>query len=72
MTDTPDHGLTVTAINKTERLALRSDGEILPLGFLDSDGEPTQEVDEAVVFVCGSDDIWFTGVIADFETTTYH
>lgn len=55
------------AINRAERLALRTDGVVVPITALfDHEGDETQNLDEAVSFVAGSDDLWFGAAFSDF------
>lgn len=61
--------LTIQAINLRQSLALRSDGETVPItNMLDFEGDETEDFEEAVSFVAGSDSAWFSGAVADYPT----
>lgn len=62
-------GLDVVAINLPQRLARLSNGIVVPITNLyDGDGNATEDIGEAVQFVCGSDTLqaWFNGPVAAF------
>lgn len=59
--------LTIDAIHRSRREALRSDGKIVPITrFLDHMGDDTDDVEEAASCVAGSDGAWFSILLADF------
>lgn len=63
-----DH-LTVVAINLPERIARLSSGVVVPITTLfDGDGNQTDDIEDAVQFVCGSDTLhgWFNGPVEAF------
>lgn len=61
----------VQALNIKQRLALLTDGRMVPITTLiDGDGEETQNLSEAVSFVCGSGREWFSDLISHYEAVT--
>lgn len=60
----------VEAINVADRLALLTDGRVVPItNLLDADGDETSDTAAAVGFVAGATGQWFAARIADYETT---
>lgn len=66
--------VSVSAINRTRRMALLTDGRVVPiLRFLDDDDIETEVPDEAVYFVAGSeDDTLWVGLVDLFVRQTRH
>lgn len=63
--------MAINAVKALSRLALLSDGTTVPItNLLDADGDETDDPNEAVSFVAGEGDRWFTGLCADFEEMT--
>lgn len=61
----------IPAINIFSRFALLDDGTIVPVtNLFDADGDETNDPDEAVVFVAGEGDRWFTGCCDDYAEVT--
>ncbi|WP_310540822.1 hypothetical protein [Phenylobacterium sp.] len=55
----------------TSRAALLSDGTTVPItNLLDEFGDETDDPDEAVTFVAGDGDQWFTGLCSDYDEVT--
>lgn len=55
----------------TSRVALLSDGTTVPItNLLDEFGDETDDPDEAVTFVAGDGDQWFTGLCSDYDEVT--
>ncbi len=59
----------IEAINKRWTEAVLSDGSVVPItGWFDEDGDETEDEHDAVIFVCGSDDLgWHIGSFRAFE-----
>jgi len=61
----------VDAINAFTRFAVLNDGTTVPVtGLYDADGEETNDPDQAVTFVAGEGDRWFSGLCSEFEEVT--
>lgn len=61
------------AINRFGMVALLDDGTTVPItNLFDADGEETDDPDEAVTFVAGEGDRWFTGECADYAEVSVH
>lgn len=60
------------AIKVFSRLALLSDGTTVPItNLFDGDGDETDDPDEAVSFVAGDGDRWFTGLVSDYAEVEF-
>lgn len=63
----------VQALNLTKRLAHLSDDRTVPItNFMDSLGDDTNDLAEAVTYVCGAGREWWSGLLSDFETGRVH
>lgn len=67
----------IIAYNLHDRTAVADDGTVVAItNLIDEDGDETDDLDEAVVFVCGNDTIgWFSEAFADFggsDQVTFH
>ena len=63
----------VAAISVAQRWALLSDGRTVPItNLFDCRGEETADPAEAVSFVAGSERLWFSAPLADFERPVLH
>lgn len=61
----------IQAINLGKQILLLDDGKIVPvIAMFDSNGQNTDEPDEAVSFVGGVVGEWFVGKVSDYEPAT--
>lgn len=68
MTPFDDGELSVDAFHPERMEALLNDGSVIPIVFFyDDEEEETMDFDEAVAFVCGCQDLWFSCYIDGFE-----
>lgn len=62
-----------TAIRLATMTALLDDGRSVPITELrDGKGEVTSDLDEAVAFVCGAGNEWFSDRLADYQREALH
>jgi hypothetical protein len=65
--------MVVEAANWPARVAILTDGTTVPVTHLfDADGDETSDTSEAVSFVAGEGDLWFSGLCADYEAVETH
>lgn len=65
--------LDIEAINKARREALTADGLTLPITLLlDSEGDQTDDWNEAVVFIAGAGSRWYVEGVAAFSERLLH
>jgi hypothetical protein len=63
----------VHTLNVSGRQAILTDGRVVPItNLFDACGEETDDLDEAVSFVCGEGDEWFSDLLSSFETAAIH
>ena len=68
MADNLPENLLITAVNRGLRLVLTTDGRFLPISdYLDSDGEETDNPEEAVIAIVNAGDSWAVLDLRDFE-----
>jgi hypothetical protein len=61
----------VQALNLTGRLALLTDGTTVPItNLFDLAGDETDDLAEAVSFVCGTGQHWWSDLISAFSPVT--
>ena len=63
--------MSVNAAKWFSRVALLDDGTTVPItNLLDEFGDETDDPDEAVTFVAGDGERWFSGLCADYDEVT--
>lgn len=63
----------VVAINLTRRLAHLNNDRTVPItNLIDYAGEETDDIEEAVAFVCGEPGFWLAVAIKEYEPEAVH
>lgn len=60
--------LDVSSANLTKRIAVLTDGRVVPVtNLFDAEGNDVTEPDDAVSFVCGEGSTWLACAVEDFD-----